>query len=148
MLEIDLENYKKKRKDLFSPEYKEFLNLHTHAHKNFIKTTWFWLNLNSRTMSCSVGHPGLTTRTARYPGLGMRAVGYFRTVGTNKKRELQNCDCSFGSKAFAKPFPELQGDACPDLWFQSDPLRRIVAREPCNLLRRQHFAGVTGNTNY
>jgi len=37
MLEIDLENYKKKRKDLFSPEYKEFLNLHTYAHKNFIK---------------------------------------------------------------------------------------------------------------
>jgi len=37
MLEIDLENYKKKRKDLFSPEYKEFLKLHTYAHKNFIK---------------------------------------------------------------------------------------------------------------
>ncbi len=37
MLEIDLVDYKKKRKDLFSSEYKEFLNLHAHAHKNFIK---------------------------------------------------------------------------------------------------------------
>ena len=69
-------------------------------------------------------------------------------MAVNKKRKYQNCDYSFASKAFAKPFAEVQGDACPDLWFQSDPLRRIVAREPCNLLRRQHFAGVTGNTNY
>ena len=40
----------------------------------------------------------------------------------------------------------VHGDGCPDLWFESDPLRRLVAREPRNLLRRQHFSGVTGNT--
>ena len=42
MFEIDLVDYKKKRKDLFSSKYKEFLNLHTHALPCSSKKNFTW----------------------------------------------------------------------------------------------------------
>ena len=52
------------------------------------------------------------------------------------------------SKVFVKRSRDVQDDACPDLWFQSDPLKLITVREPCTLPRRQTFHGRNGNTNF